>query len=59
MPALTMIRKPFRYSYFNATLYLIAANILFFALGYVFPLIKVYMALNPAALLSGFVMANP
>ncbi|HAP55093.1 MAG TPA: glpG protein [Spirochaetaceae bacterium] len=55
MPALTMIRKPFRYSYFNATLYLIAANILFFALGYVFPLIKVYMALNPAALLSGFV----
>jgi Uncharacterized membrane protein (homolog of Drosophila rhomboid) len=50
-----MIRKPFRYSYFNATLYLIAANILFFALGYVFPLIKVYMALNPAALLSGFV----
>ena len=50
-----MIRKPFRYSYFNATLYLIAANILFFALGYVFPLIKVYMALNPAALLSGLV----
>ena len=50
-----MIRKPFRYSYFNATLYLIAANILFFALGYVFPLVKVYMALNPAALLSGFV----
>ncbi|MDX9827406.1 MAG: rhomboid family intramembrane serine protease [Spirochaetia bacterium] len=34
---------------------MIAANILFFALGYVFPISKVYMALNPVALLSGFV----
>jgi membrane associated rhomboid family serine protease len=50
-----MIRKPFSYRFFNATLYLIAANILFFALGYVSPLTKVYMALNPAAILSGFV----
>ena len=55
MSALTVIRKPFSYRFYNATLYLIAANILFFALGYVFPLIKVYMALNPAAILSGFV----
>jgi membrane associated rhomboid family serine protease len=50
-----MIRKPFSYRFFNATLYLIAANILFFALGYVSPLTRVYMALNPAAILSGFV----
>ena len=54
MSVLTVIRKPLRYSFFNATLYLIAANILFFALGYTFPLVKVYMALNPAAVLSGY-----
>lgn len=54
MSILPVIRKPFRYSFFNATLYLIAANILFFALGYIFPLVKVYMALNPAAILSGY-----
>jgi membrane associated rhomboid family serine protease len=55
MTSLATLRKPFRYSFYNATLYLIAANILFFALSYIFPLIKVYMALNPAAMLSGFV----
>lgn len=55
MSALTVLRKPFGYSFFNATLYLIAANILMFSAGYIFPLVKVYMALNPAAVLSGYV----
>jgi len=55
MPALSIIRKPFRYSYFNATLYLIAANILFFAAGYIVKPLQAYMALNPAAFLSGYV----
>ncbi len=54
MAAAAIIRKPFRYSYFNATLYIIAANILFFALSYAFPIVKAYMALNPAAVLSGY-----
>lgn len=55
MSALTVLRKPFGYSFFNATLYLIAANILMFSMGYIFPLVKVYMALNPAAVMSGYV----
>jgi membrane associated rhomboid family serine protease len=55
MPALSIIRKPFRYRYFNATLYIIAANILFFAAGYIVKPLQAYMALNPAAFLSGYV----
>lgn len=51
----SILRRPFRYVYFGATLYIIAANILFFALSYMFPVIRAYMALNPAAVLSGFV----
>lgn len=51
----SLLRRPFRYTYFNATLYIIAANILFFAASYVFPPLKLYMALNPAAFLSGYV----
>jgi len=51
----SLIRRPFRYSFFNATLYLIAANILIFALGYVAPSSRIYMALNPAAVMSGYV----
>jgi len=50
-----LLRRPFRYSYFNATLYIIAANIVLFALGYMFPYLQAYMALNPAAVLSGYV----
>ena len=54
MSVTSIVRKPFRYSYFNATLYIIAANILFFALSYIFPTLKAYMALNPVAVLSGY-----
>jgi membrane associated rhomboid family serine protease len=51
----SLLRKPFRYTYFSATLYLIAANILFFALSYIFPNLRLYMALTPAAVASGWV----
>lgn len=54
MSVTSIVRKPFRYSYFNATLYIIAANILFFAASYIFPALKAYMALNPVAVLSGY-----
>jgi membrane associated rhomboid family serine protease len=50
----SIMRKQFRYVYFNATLYLIAANVFFFAISYMFPTLKAYMALNPAAVLSGY-----
>lgn len=55
MKSEALVRRPFKYSYFNATLYIIAANILFFALSYMFPYLQAYMALNPAAILSGYV----
>jgi membrane associated rhomboid family serine protease len=54
MATTSIVRRPFRYVYFNATLYIIAANILFFALSYAVPSLKAYMALNPAAVLSGY-----
>jgi len=54
MATTSIVRRPFRYVYFNATLYIIAANILFFALSYAMPSLKAYMALNPAAVLSGY-----
>lgn len=54
MASQSIIRKPFRYSYSNATLYLIAANVLAFALSYPFPMLRIYMSLNPAAILSGY-----
>jgi membrane associated rhomboid family serine protease len=52
---LSIARKPFRYAQFNATLYLIAANILCFALTSLVPEARVVMALNPIAVLSGWV----
>ncbi|MCE1195244.1 rhomboid family intramembrane serine protease [bacterium] len=54
MRSASPLRKPFRYVYFNATLYLIAANVLAFAASIVFPQLKAYMAMNPLAVLSGF-----
>ncbi len=51
----SVLRRQFRYSWFNATLYLIAANILFFALSYMYPPLKVYMALTPFAVVSGYI----
>ncbi len=49
------LRRPLRPGYFNATLWIIAVNVLCFAAALVFPRLKAYMALNPALTLSGFV----
>jgi len=55
MKSLSIIRRPFRYVYFNATLYLIAANILCFALNWLVPDSRAIMALNPIAVCSGWI----
>jgi membrane associated rhomboid family serine protease len=55
MKFLSLFRKPLRYSQFNATLYIIAANILCFALTSLVPGARIVMALNPIAVLSGWV----
>jgi membrane associated rhomboid family serine protease len=49
----TLVRRPFRYSYGNAALWLIAANILVFALSMLFPRLSYWLALNPLAVLAG------
>jgi len=53
MPLKNALRKPFRYRYSNAVLYLIAANLIAFAIGYAVPGFKAMLALNPALVLSG------
>jgi membrane associated rhomboid family serine protease len=49
----SLLRRPFRYSYRSVSLYIIAANILVFAVGYLFRNLPVYLALNPMLFLSG------
>lgn len=49
------LRQPFRYAQFNATMWLIAANILVFALTYLLPRSLSFLAMNPGAVLSGWV----
>ncbi len=51
----TILRRPFRFSFFNAALYLIAANVLVFALGYIAPVASWILAMNPRAVASGWV----
>lgn len=51
----SFLRRQFRYSWYNATLYLIAANILSFAFSYMYPPLKAYMALTPLAVVSGYI----
>ncbi len=49
----SVIRRPFRYTNRNYSLYLIAANIAVFALTWIFPRLYEWLALNPAYFLSG------
>ncbi|MDR2482332.1 MAG: rhomboid family intramembrane serine protease [Treponema sp.] len=49
------IRRPFRYHYVNAAFYLIGINILVFAGQQMFPRISLYAALNPVAVMNGWV----
>lgn len=49
----SLVRRPFRYSYFNASIWLIAANVLVFALEYLFPQVMGYLAMTPILVLGG------
>jgi len=47
----SFLRRPIRYSFFNATLFLIAVNVLVFLISYAAPSIRGYIWLRPAAVL--------
>jgi membrane associated rhomboid family serine protease len=47
----SFLRQPLRYSFFNATLFLIAANVLVFLATYLAPNLQAYLWLRPAAVL--------
>lgn len=46
MQKTTFLRRPFKYCYFNATLYVILINILIFLITIAFPNLKYYLSLN-------------
>lgn len=50
-----LVRRPFRFRFFNAAMYLIAANVLVFALGYVSPIVTWVLAMSPRAVAAGWV----
>jgi membrane associated rhomboid family serine protease len=43
----SLLRRPFRYSYLNASIWLIAINVLVFALEFLFPRITYILAMTP------------
>jgi len=49
----SIIRRPFRYSYRNLSIWLIAINVLAFAVEYIFPRATSYLAMTPVLVLSG------
>ncbi len=51
----SLMRRPFRYTMTNATLWIIAANVFVFALTYLLPELKFSLALIPGAVLQGYV----
>jgi membrane associated rhomboid family serine protease len=48
MPDFSILRRPIRYSFYNATLFLIAANVLVFLATYLAPNLGAYLWLRPA-----------
>jgi len=50
---MNFLRKPFRYSYSNATFILIGVNLLVFMAQYMFPQTTAYFALNPSNVIRG------
>jgi membrane associated rhomboid family serine protease len=48
------IRRPFRYRYDNAVLYVIGINVAVFALQQIFPRLSRYLALNPVLVYNGW-----
>jgi membrane associated rhomboid family serine protease len=51
----SLVRRPFRYSYRNLSIWLIAINVLVFAVEYLFPHVVNYLAMTPVLVLSGAV----
>ncbi|MEI6875969.1 MAG: rhomboid family intramembrane serine protease [Spirochaetota bacterium] len=49
----SLVRRPLGYSYGNAALWIIAANVLVFAVSVVYPDLPYLLALNPRAMLAG------
>ena len=49
----SLIRRPLRYSFRNLSLWLIAINVLTFALGYILPGVGGYLAMTPFLVLKG------
>jgi membrane associated rhomboid family serine protease len=49
MPDFSILRRPIRYSFYNATLFLIAANVLVFLATYLAPNLSAYLWLRPVA----------
>ena len=49
----SLIRRPLRYSFKNLSIWLIALNVLAFALEYLFPQVAGYLAMTPVLVLSG------
>ena len=50
----SIIRRPFRYGFHNLAIWLIAINVLVFALEYLFPPVMDYLAMRPILVLNGF-----
>ncbi len=49
----SLIRRPFRYSFANLSIWLIAINVLVFAVEYIFPRAGSYLAMTPILVLHG------
>jgi membrane associated rhomboid family serine protease len=50
----SLFRRPFRYSFRNLSIWLIAINVLVFALEYLFPPVMRLLAMTPILVLNGF-----
>jgi membrane associated rhomboid family serine protease len=55
MNSSSLVRRPFRYSNRNAAIWLIAINVLVFALEYIFPRFSYFVVMNPRSVLGGAV----
>jgi membrane associated rhomboid family serine protease len=53
MSSNSIIRRPFRYGFQNLAIWLIAANVLVFALEYLFPQVMGFLAMTPVLVLAG------
>ena len=53
------IQKPFRYSFYNISLYLIVINCIIFALTSLFPQVKGYLGLSPFGIIKYKMLWQP